>query len=82
MVYKMNVANNLLIRFELALNGALWYIHLQFHANRHIVLNLPSTGHYGINYAAVKAARSSFELALNGALWYTDGVHYAFFVGF
>ena len=57
--------------FELALNGALWYKNAGPIAYCRCVLNLPSTGHYGIRKLKALCPESSFELALNGALWYS-----------
>ena len=57
--------------FELALNGALWYKNAADDVQTAGVLNLPSTGHYGIRRPARSLLPRRFELALNGALWYT-----------
>ena len=47
-------------RFELALNGALWYSGIKPFPEKGFVLNLPSTGHYGIEAGLSYIARASF----------------------
>ena len=60
MVYHGSAHRFHIISFELALNGALWYTSFEIKQGVRFVLNLPSTGHYGIQHPRGIAMVTSF----------------------